>query len=419
MIEAQTRRGFDWRDRILQAKVLFENQAWAFPLVLTVGIRLALTVWLAYTWTLIESNFPVDQVWQINQSHGFPIQSGTSGRALIDVWLRWDAVHFLNIAMYGYTPLHLNRYAFYPGYPFMVRWFSGFVPGSPASIIPFALSGLAVSTMATFAALVAFKNLVQDTFGSSDLTKLSLILFAVFPTSFFLFAPYSDAAFLALAISALLCMTRKKWILAGVLAALAGATRSQGITLVVPFACLILVEMYRERRLPPASKLIGLLLAPSGWLAYKFWMESQVADNLFQIYASGWNNSIADPFTVFFHTLSYAVTSGRPIVFLELFGVIVFGLTIVWMLFQPKFRASPVLVAYTITTMGALMVWDCVNCSGYMSILRYFLSLFPVFIGFAQLLLKVSPRMRRMVIFLSFTIMLLSSTLYACWVFIA
>ena len=98
---------------------------------------------------------------------------------------------------------------------------------------------------------------------------------AVFPTSFFLLAPYSESLFLFLVLFALWAARRGKWELAGLAGIGASATRNIGVLLVLP----LLTEAFhrfRERRKTSelARGVTWSLVAAGGAVAYlAFWQN--------------------------------------------------------------------------------------------------------------------------------------------------
>ena len=98
----------------------------------------------------------------------------------------------------------------------------------------------------------------------------------------------SEALFTALAAWALHACLQRRWLLAGLLAALAGLTRPVGAAVVAAVLVTALVQVLRERGgRPPA----GALLAPLGLLGYVGWVGLRVGDpaGSFRV-ARGWGN---------------------------------------------------------------------------------------------------------------------------------
>jgi hypothetical protein len=158
---------------------------------------------------------------------------------LVTAWERFDALWFLRIADSGYY-LTDQSAVFFPGYPLTIRFVSTLIGGHPLA------AGLLVSHAATFGSMVLLYFLTASEWGER-VARRSVLYLAVFPTSFFLLAPYSEALFLFLVLLALWAARRGRWEIAGLAGIGASATRNIGVLLVIP----LLVEalhQYRERK---------------------------------------------------------------------------------------------------------------------------------------------------------------------------
>ena len=164
---------------------------------------------------------------------------------------RWDALWFLRIAGDGYR-LHDGSAAFWPGFPLATRALSVILGGRllPASLI--------LSLLFSVAALTLFYLLGTLEFGES-LARRSVSYLALFPTAFFLAAPYSEAMFLCLSLGALLAVRMERYWLSALCAALASATRSIGIILLLP----LVLEALATRRARSPRDAFGTALGLS------------------------------------------------------------------------------------------------------------------------------------------------------------
>ena len=181
-----------------------------------------------------------------------PAWTGFDPARLTDGWplapaARWDAVWFLAIAQDGYYGE--ARPAFFPRYPLLVAALGGS-----------AWAGVAVSAACAVAALAVLHRLAALELGESA-AGATVLAVAFFPTSFFLTAVYSESLFLALSAGAFLAARTGRPALAAGLGALAAATRSIGVLLVVP---LWLLLRGRDRA--------WILLVPLGLAAYCAWL---------------------------------------------------------------------------------------------------------------------------------------------------
>jgi hypothetical protein len=195
---------------------------------------------------------------------------GWLGDALAAPAARWDAAWYLVIAHYGYRPelgsFTASRAAFFPLYPLGVRALSDF------GLAP-VIAGVALSTVAFVAALYGLHRLTTlevarlsrsgargelsgERFGggatagrlatldSREVARVAVLLTAFAPMAFYFSAIYSESLYLALSVGLFLCARRGRWASAAALGALAGATRSTGVVLLVP---LLLLYLYGPR----------------------------------------------------------------------------------------------------------------------------------------------------------------------------
>lgn len=160
--------------------------------------------------------------------------------AVTDVWSRWDSVWFLRIAEHGYAEASPSGAgpAFFPLYPALVRGV-GWALGEH-----YVLAGILVSLAASLVAFLLFHRIAEERLGV-DGARRSLLYLALFPTTFFLLAVYSEALFLALALAAFVLAERGRWAGAWIATGLAVLTRLAGLALVP--ALLVLAWRRGER----------------------------------------------------------------------------------------------------------------------------------------------------------------------------
>ncbi|WP_187369213.1 mannosyltransferase family protein [Baekduia soli] len=172
---------------------------------------------------------------------------------------RWDSVWFLAIAGSGYDGG--DRTAFFPLYPLLVR-VGGILCGSPL------LAAIAISCAAFLAALAVLHRLAVLEVGD-EAARWAVLALALFPGALWFSAAYSESLFLLVSVGAVLCARTGRWAAAGVLGALAAATRSAGLLLLVPLA-LLWLDGWRARGPGRArvADLAWLGVVPLGLLAY-------------------------------------------------------------------------------------------------------------------------------------------------------
>ena len=214
---------------------------------------------------------------------------GATGDLLVAPLARWDSVWFLAIADGGYGGG--AREAFFPLYPLLVR-VAGLLVGSPL------IGGMLLSTGLLAVALVLLHRLVALDFGRA-VARNAVLVVALFPMSFFFSAVYSESLFLVLSVGAVYAARRDRWALAGALGALAAATRSAGVLLLVPLLILYLWDTGTLRRRPraPRADVLWLLLVPLGLVAYCGYLALDGRDALAPFHAQEvWFRSFAGPF---------------------------------------------------------------------------------------------------------------------------
>lgn len=200
--------------------------------------------------------------------HVYP-HSPVDMTGLLLSWQHWDAIDYIQIAQYGYQ--NVLQTAFFPLFSLLVKGVALLFWNHA-----YTLAAMLVSNLALFGALYVLYQIAADALG--DLVgRRAMLYLCLFPTAFFFFAAYNESLFLFLTASALFSLRHQKWILAGVLGALAALTRSAGVLLVFPF----LYELWMARDLSQPGLLkqvIGLIpkalpivLIPIGTLLYCFY----------------------------------------------------------------------------------------------------------------------------------------------------
>ncbi|MCK9247417.1 MAG: hypothetical protein M0P31_00325 [Solirubrobacteraceae bacterium] len=190
---------------------------------------------------------------------------------LIGPFARWDTVWLLDVAEVLYPLTDVERTAFFPLFPLLVR-----AVASPPALLgvplqeALLLGGLVLSGACGFVGAMLVHRLAERELGHRAAAASVWALLA-FPGSLWLTAVYTEGLFLLLSAGCLLAVRDRRWVVAGALAALAAATRSAGIILVVP----ILVGAWEAWRADPSrtrpelpSVAVGAALVPLGLVAF-------------------------------------------------------------------------------------------------------------------------------------------------------
>lgn len=222
-------------------------------------------------------------------------------------WARlMDGKLFAGIAHEGYA--HLFQAAYFPIFPLTERIFAPLVGGDPS------VAGLLLSNVACLAAFALLRVLIEREAGR-DVARRALLYLAVFPTSLFFAAAYSESLFLLVSVGTFLALRGRRWALAGVLAAVATLTRQVGIVLLVPMA----FEMARAWHTPYPDRrevvrmvagIIAPLAALAGFCAY-LWVRFGTPFANARAEAGGWERELSWPWYGVLHAaLAVAHDSG-------------------------------------------------------------------------------------------------------------
>lgn len=225
---------------------------------------------------------------------GWPAHATTPGwHNLFTAWERFDGLWFLRIAEHGYANGDGSA-AFYPLYPLLIRWVSFVIGGHPFA------AALVVSNVSLFGALVALHALTAREFGDG-IARRAILYVAVFPTSFFLFAPYSESLFLLLVVVSFWGARSGRWEVAGMAGALAALTRNPGVLLILPLA----VEAFHQgsdAKRRPIRELAWAAAPVAGALAYLWYWQARAGDWLAPVHQqAGWQRQGQNPIVTLWH----------------------------------------------------------------------------------------------------------------------
>ena len=163
--------------------------------------------------------------------------------------------------------------------------------------LPFATASLILVTLSATAAAMLIAMVVRH-YAEPRTAWLTAAAWSVFPTSGILSAAYSEALFTALAAGCLLALVRRNWILAGVLAALSGATRPTGVVVVAAVGVAVAVAVLRDHHY---RSVWAALIAPWGTAAALLWIGSRAGrlDAWFVTESQGWGVHFDAGWTLF------------------------------------------------------------------------------------------------------------------------
>lgn len=287
----------------------------------------------------------------------------------LQIWNRWDAVHYLRLAEKGYVAVGDSRVSlvFFPLYPWLVRVTEFFTRD-------YLVAAFVVSGIASVATALLLQRLARCDESEAVARNAVWFLF-IFPTSFFLHIGYTESLFLALTLGCFLAARKERWALAGLLGAAACLTRVNGLILLPALATEVGLQYWQTRRINPRWLWLGLV--PFGFLGY-LWLNHEVTGDYFaftKIMQEHWYKKFAPPWggirDVWLRTLGLNINEGLN----EFIAVVLISVCAIW----SWLRLRP---SYSV---WITLNWLLINSTAYvLSVPRYTLTLFPVFLLFAK-----------------------------------
>jgi hypothetical protein len=175
----------------------------------------------------------------------------------------WDGVWYRRLTGLGYPDhvLHVqSTLGFFPLYP-MLMWLV-----QHALICSIFLAGVLISGLGGFIATVLVQRLAAGWWGE-EAARRAVLVFCFFPGSVVFSMVYSEGVLLPLVAGCLLALDRRRWVLAGVLAAFATAVGPTAVPIILACAVAALIEI-RRAGWKARRALIAPLLAPVGIAAF-------------------------------------------------------------------------------------------------------------------------------------------------------
>ena len=238
-----------------------------------------------------------------------------------------------------------------------------------------------VANVSLIAALILLYLLTTVEVSELDARRAILVLIS-FPTSFFLFAPYSEAPFLFFSVLAFAAVRRRRWVTGGVAGGLTALTRLIGMALVPAF----LVEAWmqpsgRDRR----RALWAVCLVALGPLLYLGWWQGPNGDALRPLSVEDkWGRTLGFPLVTLARGLiRRAAGLGAPDNGYWVSDAVLTSLAIIGVcLIARRIRPS-----YTVYAAISITAPLCLPYPGrdLLGMSRFVLVLFPAFWGLARL----------------------------------
>lgn len=303
---------------------------------------------------------------------------GSATRPMIDVLTSWDGLWYMEIVRNGYprsippdVTYHVDeaRAAFFPLFPLLGRWADRVLPGGDSFAV------LTMNVVLGLIAVVLIGLLAQRLYGER-VGRTSATLAAIFPGSFVLSFAYSEALMIVLAAACLWCLLEHEWPAAGVFAALATATRPNGLALVAACAVAAFVAI-RDRR--DWQALLSVALAPIGFVVFQIWLGEHTGEAgvWFRVQREAWGEGASFGWTAVRNTVeavAQPLTSPTDtITALTVAATIV----LVWMAWRAKLPW--ILMVYSWCVLALMLVPATVTARP-----RFLYTAFPLLIGAAK-----------------------------------
>lgn len=238
----------------------------------------------------------------------------------LGMWVRWDAVLYLDIAANGYSQSPLftgpligaGNLAFFPLYPLAMRILGTVLPAGPAA-------GIALSNLCLLLAAILLYRMACFR-GGPGAAQCAVAVLVSFPGSFIFSAVMTESTYLLLTVAGFYFAQRMQFVAAGLSAAFAAVTRPVGVLLV---PCLLLDQLFPlEGKLAPAPSwrpIAIIMAAPLLLMAYLLYLWWSFGDAFaFMNVQIFWWRQSSDPLTVIWNGLTAGDSAN---LFLTVFGL--------------------------------------------------------------------------------------------------
>jgi Gpi18-like mannosyltransferase len=272
-----------------------------------------------------------------------PIIPPEAGKAAVSldwgVFDSWDSIHYKAIATSGYEYANgVGNVVFFPLYPLIIR-------GLVSLGLPLQPAGVIVNNLAFLGFLQVLYSWVKHN-QSENTARWTVATAALFPTSMFAGAIYTEGLYLLLSTAALRAFDRNQYLQTALWGALATASRPTGMALIPAF----LLAAWKERKPPLAY--VAAFATGLGLLCFSIYCAVQYGDILafihaqkswrpnFGFYWQGWWKMLMQIcIGTYNYRKGYIKDPSHPIIFIAI--AICIGL-----LWRNRHKFSPVKVDY-------------------------------------------------------------------------
>ena len=320
---------------------------------------------------------------------------------LLSIWQRFDANWYLAIAENGYGSVPGDVH-FPPLYPVLIRLLSHVFRDD-------FLVALLISQVSLYIIVKLLYELFVE-WGGPEVAQKSLFFLLVFPTSFFFFSAYTEATFVLFAILCLKAIRRQQWHWAGCWIFCAILIRLQGVVLLLPLVWGILEARFRNVKFGALILAVVLPLAAAGLYLL---IRARSGDSaVIPFTETNLHARIVPPWENILYSVEYI--SGDLGGYIDVLNLAVFilflSLTVIyWKRFPMEFNL------FSITSL-ILLSMRLVDTQPLNSMIRYVLTIFPVFYLFGMFAQQKWVNLLMFVFFLSLNLFLSAQFFLWGWV---
>ncbi len=328
-------------------------------------------------WSLVATILAIKALLIVFAGQIYQVLSGKpieTWHGWLDIWNCWDSLRHIRLAEIGYSGVGSDKADIvgFPLYPWLVRLFTFAFQDS-------LVSAFIVSGLATIAAGLLLHRLVRADC-SDSIARNSVWFMLIFPTGYFLHINYNESLFIALTLGCFLAARQERWSLAAILGALVCLTRLNGLVIIPALLVEMLLQYRASRRLQP--QWLWIMIVPFGFGIYLLLNQYITGDaltfitvgreNFQKSFSMPWNGIEGVYNAMWSPEPPHAQMVGvQEFVFIVLGGVCTVA---------SAFLLRP---SYTVWMAGN---WLLITSVGFiLSVPRYTLAMFPIFILFARL----------------------------------
>lgn len=332
-----------------------------YVLLLFISSRVALTIVGLFSMALLDRGYGKQFTW--------------SRYPWLDIWGVWDTFWYMDIAQNGYSTIgpiastpNQTNFPFFPLYPGLMHLLGKITNGE------YYLAGIVISNVALVVAGYLLYKLVAMDSGHSTALRSVKYLF-LYPVAFIFSGVFTESLYLCLTLLCFYLAKQQKWWLAGLAGALLSATRTLGILIVLPLAFEYGRHIdFKIKNLRLNS--LFVLLIPSGLAGFCLYSYQATGDFFyFKSNQSAWGREILNPVASLWIAIRQGVTQQDAKTLTEI------AFTLVTLLLLTVFFRK-INFSYWLYGLYSILI---PLSAGILSIPRYTLPIFPLFIALAHL----------------------------------